>query len=301
MDNKRLSNPDSQVSTSNLYSVSSQAQQAVPSTDSDQQAVFSGRSATPTNPAQPEIPLPTYDELTSGQRSLAELGVATNTTVQPFSFSREFGSDPMTDTQQPNIGSTGRVLLADEDPFRVLANYQPLSFDESLLPPPGTTPQDPQDPLPEAITQPRKRTHVETSSVPTTARQQRFYYQPLKKGEESDLIRYLHLHLHLMIEIIRNPEQKRLFQCGFPNCGKTYTHLSHLKEHFFYHTGISNYRCPYTECGDYTYFSNKSNLNKHIRANHTKEKPHYCEICDFRANEKYNLKTHMLNRHGIKL
>ena len=98
--------------------------------------------------------------------------------------------------------------------------------------------------------------------------------------------------------IQRMPERHRAFKCGFPGCGKVYTRLNSLKVHFFVHTGISNYKCPYEEkCGSNRYFRDRSDLNKHIRAKHTKERNYHCDFCKWRFARKDTLLIHMRRRH----
>ena len=91
------------------------------------------------------------------------------------------------------------------------------------------------------------------------------------------------------------------FICSFPNCGRIYTKISHLKTHIFTHIHISKYKCTYPACGNKPYFRDASALNRHIMSYHTYEKPYFCELCSkcFRRSDSY--KNHMSHIHGIAL
>ena len=91
------------------------------------------------------------------------------------------------------------------------------------------------------------------------------------------------------------------FICSFPNCGRIYTKISHLKTHIFTHIHISKYKCTYPECGNKPYFRDASALNRHIMSYHTYEKPYFCELCGkhFRRSDSY--KRHMSQIHDIAL
>ena len=91
------------------------------------------------------------------------------------------------------------------------------------------------------------------------------------------------------------------FICSFPNCGRIYTKISHLKTHIFTHIHISKYKCTYPACGNKPYFRDASALNRHIMSYHTYEKPYFCELCSkhFRRSDSY--KRHMSQIHDIAL
>ena len=331
MDNKEFSHL-TLFQDATTYSASSETQQAEISAGQNQQTTFSGRLTTPSYPAQSETrPSSTYGEHISHQQSLTDLRVSTNTTVPPL-----FGSDPITDTQQSNIGSSDSLPLADKDPFRALADYQPLSFKElsvdascfeedSLLPPLGTyqnlepdqnlldasdsiltselvgayegthgvsQPAEVLQHLPESVAQSGKRKLIERSSAITTASTEVSLPLPQRKRRKNSLPQGW---------VIYTNSLERPFQCAFPNCKKSFKDTTRLRNHIFTHTRVSNFRCTYPECGDNRYFCDKSKLDRHIRAKHTKEKPYYCIICDRRYSRIDNFRLHLRKMHGIEL
>uniref|UniRef100_A0A8C8UGQ1 Zinc finger protein 304 n=1 Tax=Peromyscus maniculatus bairdii TaxID=230844 RepID=A0A8C8UGQ1_PERMB len=78
-------------------------------------------------------------------------------------------------------------------------------------------------------------------------------------------------------------------------CGKTFTHLSHLKIHQKVHSGKSHYPC--NECGKI--FSHKSTLMQHQRV-HTGERPFKCSDCDKAFSRKDTLVQHQRCHTGEK-
>ena len=64
-----------------------------------------------------------------------------------------------------------------------------------------------------------------------------------------------------------NPKT-RPYLCGYPDCGKRFKLKKDLKTHSFLHTGISEFRCTYPECGPQKYFRRMSDLRVHIQKEH---------------------------------
>lgn len=55
--------------------------------------------------------------------------------------------------------------------------------------------------------------------------------------------------------VLRTSSKKEPCMCGYPDCGETYASTANLKFHLFKHTGISEFRRNYTECGPEKYFA----------------------------------------------
>ena len=103
--------------------------------------------------------------------------------------------------------------------------------------------------------------------------------------------------------VILTEDPKMPFKCGYEGCNKRYSKKSNLKVHFFTHTGDSTHRCHLGACAGEK-FCNKQALNRHIRAQHTHEKPFLCPLCDERFGRKDTLLVHTRRHHtnapGVK-
>ena len=93
------------------------------------------------------------------------------------------------------------------------------------------------------------------------------------------------------------PSVKRRYACSHPNCGSTYTSLTHLKRHIFRHIGISINKCTYPECGNKTYFRDNLALRRHVKAHHESNKFYFCTFCNKRFGKLNNYKEHVLQKH----
>ena len=94
-----------------------------------------------------------------------------------------------------------------------------------------------------------------------------------------------------------DPSVERKFVCSYPNCGSTYTLLTHLKRHIFKHIGISVYKCPYPQCSDKPYFRDSPALQMHVQAHQESDKFYFCILCNKRFEYLKNYKVHVSQTH----
>lgn len=95
--------------------------------------------------------------------------------------------------------------------------------------------------------------------------------------------------------LVEKSEEKP-FKCGYPNCNQSFNCKRHLTSHLSRHIAITNFKCSYPECVD-QYFRDNTELVRHIRANHTFEKPYECEICHRRFGRTDRFRLHMTRVH----
>ena len=95
--------------------------------------------------------------------------------------------------------------------------------------------------------------------------------------------------------LVEESEEKP-FKCGYPNCNQRFNCKRHLRSHLSRHIAITNFKCSYPECVD-QYFRDNTELVRHIRANHTFEKPYECEICHKHFGRIDRLKFHLTHMH----
>jgi len=71
------------------------------------------------------------------------------------------------------------------------------------------------------------------------------------------------LHVHQRSHLGEKP-----YKCDHPGCGKAFAHPSSLKEHKYKHLGIQPFKCDVCGKG----FGSKSNVKRHMRLIHSKDK-----------------------------
>ena len=93
--------------------------------------------------------------------------------------------------------------------------------------------------------------------------------------------------------------KERLFRCSYPECSKTYKRKRNMVNHYINkHINSSKYRCPYPECIGKPSFRDTQALNRHIRANHTHERPYKCNICNQKFGRLDHMKNHKKSKHS---
>ena len=99
--------------------------------------------------------------------------------------------------------------------------------------------------------------------------------------------------------LLRTDSEERPYMCGYPGCGKTYKSTGHLRGHMLLHTGVSDYRCTYPECGPNKYFPSSSNLNRHIMKVHLYNETHTCRFCFREFDSSEILESHVVSEHLV--
>ena len=113
----------------------------------------------------------------------------------------------------------------------------------------------------------------------------------VRKGKERPADKYL----------LRTNSIDRPYMCGFPNCSKTYKSSGHLRGHIFWHTGVSEHRCTYPQCGPDKYFRDKAELQRHTKRMHPIGQEWKCLVCHRIFESLETLQAHMSKRHYIPL
>ena len=87
-------------------------------------------------------------------------------------------------------------------------------------------------------------------------------------------------------------KKKKHFQCNI--CESRFSQKSNLNTHVrSVHEKISSFKCIICE----TSFTAKASLNSHLRSVHDQQKPFKCNTCDSSFARKDNLKTHIQSVH----
>ena len=113
----------------------------------------------------------------------------------------------------------------------------------------------------------------------------------VRKGKERPTDKYL----------LRTNSIERPYMCGFPNCGMTYKSSGHLRDHIFWHTGVSEHRCTHPQCGPDKYFRSKADFQRHIERMHPIGQEWSCVVCHRIFESLETLQAHMSKRHYIPL
>ena len=100
--------------------------------------------------------------------------------------------------------------------------------------------------------------------------------------------------------VILTGDEDKPFKCGYESCDKHYPTKKALSAHFARHVNDSRLRCYFGDCAGVIRYRDSYTLNRHIRANHTFERPYQCEVCDKRFRRSDHLRCHRRKVHFIK-
>ena len=100
--------------------------------------------------------------------------------------------------------------------------------------------------------------------------------------------------------VIMTGDEDKPFKCGYESCDKHYPTKKALRAHFARHVNDSRLRCYFGDCAGVIRYRDSYTLNRHIRANHTFERPYQCEVCDKRFRRSDHLSCHRIKVHFIK-
>jgi len=92
---------------------------------------------------------------------------------------------------------------------------------------------------------------------------------------------------------------KKIYNCLLPDCGKTFKFKSEMKRHLAIHSNQRPYTCAFPDCGKT--FKRADALSNHFRI-HSKGTPFDCPIVDCKQqfNTKSALRYHLLKHEGEK-
>ena len=100
--------------------------------------------------------------------------------------------------------------------------------------------------------------------------------------------------------VILTGDEDKPFKCGYESCDKHYSTKKALCAHFARHVNDSRLRCYFGDCAGVIRYRDNYTLNRHIRANHSFERPYQCEVCDKRFRRSDHLRCHRRKVHFIK-
>ena len=167
--------------------------------------------------------------------------------------------------------SISDVISSQFDPFELLAPHQTVTFED----------QDQDQEQPEEFPLPFDELLSPVDDFATMAREEHSP-DPTNKW------------------IIGSGDETRRFQCGYEGCGKKYIRKTSLRRHLVSHTDESRFRCYTGDCAGTVKYPNKRALARHVRTNHTLERPFGCEICDKRFKLAHHLRYHRKHVHSPK-
>ena len=98
--------------------------------------------------------------------------------------------------------------------------------------------------------------------------------------------------------IIWSGDKTMPFKCAYEGCDKKFRRKTALKSHFSIHASDSQLRCHLDNCTGVIRYPSKQALIWHVRANHTFERPHLCNICGHRFRQHQHLKYHKEHVHA---
>ena len=93
---------------------------------------------------------------------------------------------------------------------------------------------------------------------------------------------------------------RKPYMCGYQICGRKFTRKAELQTHFAKHGCDSKFRCYLGESTGAIKYPDNEAPSRHIRANHTFERPYQCEFCKMRFGRIDTLKKHNKRKHSDK-